>query len=217
MSAYDPRAFGALCSQCPLNGQKVIPPEGPLDASIALVGEAPGYNEIRLGRPFVGPSGVKLDDLLWGVRQDEDAALYADMRRQKVWITNALLCRPENKGPGMKKRYDVKEYVANIRRGNVALKKMKAPLVPSPFDCCKPRLDRELAALDAHARQAGAPNGLVVVPLGNFALELLTRGPDGKKGKQSIMKQRGSILFPEGTTNAATQAVQSAVSSPSDE
>jgi len=41
-----------------------IPGEGPRDATICIIGEAPGDDENILGRPFVGRSGKELNDLL---------------------------------------------------------------------------------------------------------------------------------------------------------
>lgn len=72
------------CAGCPLEGSKIVPPEGNPHASIALVGEGPGFHEDQEGRPFVGPSGVFLNTLL----------LRAGIDRSTLWITNATLCRP---------------------------------------------------------------------------------------------------------------------------
>jgi uracil-DNA glycosylase family protein len=54
--------------------------EGPIGASIAFVGEQPGDQEDRQGRPFVGPAGQLLD------RAMSDAGI----DRQRVYVTNAL-------------------------------------------------------------------------------------------------------------------------------
>jgi DNA polymerase len=54
--------------------------EGPPFARAVLVGEQPGDEEDRKGRPFVGPAGRLLDRAL----QD------ADIRRSDVYITNAV-------------------------------------------------------------------------------------------------------------------------------
>lgn len=54
--------------------------EGPVGASIALVGEQPGDQEDRQGRPFVGPAGQLLDRAL------SDAGL----DRRRVYVTNAV-------------------------------------------------------------------------------------------------------------------------------
>jgi len=61
-----------------------VPGEGNPDARIVLVGEAPGANEDRLGRPFVGAAGKFLDTLLGE----------AGLRREDVFITNVLKSRP---------------------------------------------------------------------------------------------------------------------------
>jgi uracil-DNA glycosylase family protein len=54
--------------------------EGPIGASIAFVGEQPGDQEDRLGRPFVGPAGQLLD------RAMSDAGI----DRHRVYVTNAV-------------------------------------------------------------------------------------------------------------------------------
>jgi DNA polymerase len=55
-----------------------------------IVGEAPGFNEDLQGKPFVGQAGKLLDSLLAGI----------GLRREDVYITNVLKCRPpQNRDP----------------------------------------------------------------------------------------------------------------------
>lgn len=61
-----------------------VPPEGPLDARIAIVGEAPGAFEEVKHRPFVGPAGQLLDRLL----------AQAGILRNQVYLTNVMKVRP---------------------------------------------------------------------------------------------------------------------------
>ena len=80
------------CQKCDLfrTASRGVPGEGPVGASIMLVGEAPGATEDRTGRPFVGAAGRFLDELL-GV---------AGLRREDVYITNVVKHRPpENRDP----------------------------------------------------------------------------------------------------------------------
>ena len=51
-----------------------------------LIGEAPGFNEDKQGRPFVGAAGHFLEELL----------ALANLRRENVFITNTVKCRPLN-------------------------------------------------------------------------------------------------------------------------
>lgn len=76
------------CTLCPLHSGRVraVPGEGPADAKIMFIGEGPGFHEDRQGRPFVGASGQFLDELL----------ARAGMRREDVFITNVVKCRPPN-------------------------------------------------------------------------------------------------------------------------
>jgi DNA polymerase len=62
----------------------MVPGEGSASAAVMLVGEAPGANEDRLGRPFVGRAGMLLEELLTA----------AGLERDAVWITNVVKARP---------------------------------------------------------------------------------------------------------------------------
>lgn len=80
------------CRACDLHRTRTraVPGEGPADARVMLVGEAPGYHEDRTGRPFVGAAGKTLDALL----------ARAGLRREQVFITNIVKCRPpKNRDP----------------------------------------------------------------------------------------------------------------------
>jgi uracil-DNA glycosylase family 4 len=76
----------ALCEKCALyhSRKHAVPGEGPADAEIMFIGEGPGFYENEQGRPFVGAAGKFLDDLL----------AQAGLKRQQVWITNVVKCRP---------------------------------------------------------------------------------------------------------------------------
>lgn len=73
------------CTNCPLRGSKIVPPEGNPRARIAIVGEGPGHQEEMVGAPFQGPSGALLNRLL----------SQAGISRSEVWITNTSLCKPK--------------------------------------------------------------------------------------------------------------------------
>ena len=74
------------CHACPLSRQrtKAVPGEGPVDAEILFIGEAPGYYDDQLGRPFIGAAGQFLDSLLASI----------DLKRSDVFIANVVKCRP---------------------------------------------------------------------------------------------------------------------------
>lgn len=61
-----------------------VPAEGPSNAKLAIVGEAPGGEEERLGRPFVGPTGKINDDILESL----------NCPRLQVYLTNVIKHRP---------------------------------------------------------------------------------------------------------------------------
>jgi len=72
------------------NGAHPVFGEGNEDASILLVGEAPGKNEANSGKPFCGASGKVLDELLNSLK----------LKRTDIYITNIVKDRPpENRDP----------------------------------------------------------------------------------------------------------------------
>ena len=75
-----------VCTRCELHPTRTnsVPGEGPADARIMFIGEAPGWNEDQQGRPFVGAAGKFLEELL--------AA--AGLKRSDVFITNVVKSRP---------------------------------------------------------------------------------------------------------------------------
>jgi probable DNA metabolism protein len=76
------RAAAATCRACPLwrNAGCTVFGEGPRGARIMLVGEQPGDQEDRAGKPFVGPAGQILSNAL----------VAAGLRREELYLTNAV-------------------------------------------------------------------------------------------------------------------------------
>src|SRR5690348_15321316 len=78
-----------LCRLCRLR-ENGVPGEGNESAEVLFIGEGPGFNEDREGRPFVGAAGQFLDELLG----------LAGLARRDVYITNVVKCRPpQNRDP----------------------------------------------------------------------------------------------------------------------
>jgi uracil-DNA glycosylase len=81
------------CTACRLHEgrTRAVPGEGDPDTEVVFVGEGPGFNEDREGRPFVGRAGGMLVRLLGAI----------GWRREDVFITNVVKCRPpDNRDPG---------------------------------------------------------------------------------------------------------------------
>jgi DNA polymerase len=76
------------CEKCPLaqGRTQAVPGYGNYHSVVMLVGEGPGFEEDRQGRPFVGRSGAFLTEMLKSV----------GISREEVYITNVVKCRPPN-------------------------------------------------------------------------------------------------------------------------
>lgn len=86
------RELCLMCRRCRLRegARGVVFGEGNPQAKIMFVGEGPGSEEDRLGRPFVGPAGQLLDRILQAV----------GLSRKDVYIANIVKCRPpQNRTP----------------------------------------------------------------------------------------------------------------------
>lgn len=80
------------CTQCDLHlgRSHAVPGEGASDAELMFIGEGPGVQEDRQGRPFVGPAGRFLEELLASI----------GLNRRQVYIANMVKCRPpQNRDP----------------------------------------------------------------------------------------------------------------------
>jgi uracil-DNA glycosylase len=87
------RDMALACTRCGLSEGRtqVVFSDGPRDARLMVVGEAPGANEDETGLPFVGAAGKYLDLLL---------ATVGLSREESVYIANVLKCRPPgNRNP----------------------------------------------------------------------------------------------------------------------
>ncbi len=82
----------STCTKCNLckSRTRAVPGEGNPHARIMFIGEGPGFREDQQGRPFVGPAGQFLEELLSSI----------NLKRSDVFITNVVKCRPpENRDP----------------------------------------------------------------------------------------------------------------------
>lgn len=100
----------SACAKCPLHRsrQNAVPGEGNPSAEILLIGEGPGSNEDKLGRPFVGDAGKFLDEMLASIQ----------LKREDVFITNVVKCRPPN-------NRDPLEEEAQVCTSNYLFKQLK--------------------------------------------------------------------------------------------
>ena len=120
------RSEEAACTQCPLfegATRQLLHGDGPTNARIMLVGEAPGLRENETGVPFVGDTGQLLNRLL----------AKAGLNRSDVFVTNTVRCRPpQNRTPSAKEINACKNHLLReieevqpaliIALGNPALK-----------------------------------------------------------------------------------------------
>ena len=120
---------GARCSECLLREMRVggpVAPETHQGSIAAMIGETPGEKEVRLNRPFVGASGMELMNTLTSIGID----------RTRIDLHYAVACQPPEN--------DLDKVMLKWTRTNKKRAKDKLPPMPSPIECCRPRLLNEL-------------------------------------------------------------------------
>jgi len=83
------------CKKCNLwkTRNRVVPGEGSIGAKVMIVGQAPGAEENKTGKPFIGRAGKFLNQLLEMAR----------IKREKIFITSPIKCfPPKNRKPTKK-------------------------------------------------------------------------------------------------------------------
>jgi len=133
---------------------------------IALIGEAPGADEIRLGRPFVGRAGQLLDKALAAT----------GIARHECLIANAFRYRPPDNKIG--------HFFASRRRAALEGDALAEDLGKLGAEFCRARYAGEIAAL---GDCLGRLKPVVIIALGRTPLWALT-------GLNGITALRGRIL-----------------------
>jgi uracil-DNA glycosylase family 4 len=156
------------------NGYKPVIGEGSPTADVLFIGEAPGKQEAKSGRPFVGASGRVLDELLASIGLD----------RGDVYITNVVKDRPpDNRDP----HADEIDLYAPLLDRQIAIIQPKViatlgrfamDFVLSKFDA--PQQGEKISRLHGQPIEVDAPYGTVtVVPLYHPAVALYNRDQRG--------------------------------------
>jgi uracil-DNA glycosylase len=133
---------------------------------LALIGEAPGADEIKLGRPFVGRAGQLLDRALTATGIDRERCLIANVFRYRP---------PDNK---------VGHFFASRRRAALENDPLAEIWGKLGAESCRARFAGEIEALGAALRKSAPP---VIVAVGRTPLWALT-------GLNGITAQRGQVL-----------------------
>ncbi|MGQ9461979.1 MAG: uracil-DNA glycosylase [Candidatus Fervidibacter sp.] len=168
------------CTKCPLAKERVqaVPGEGNPSAKVMFIGEAPGEQEDAQGRPFVGPAGRFLNELL----------ALAGLERDEVFITNTVKCRPlKNRTPSNDEllacRPFLEAQIALIRPKVVCL------LGAVALKALLPELRMTISQVHG---QAFTKSGIIFVPLFHPAAAL--HQPKWKDVlKQDMLKLKGLL------------------------
>ena len=150
--------FYNRCQECPLNGGPRVHGQLGTKNQIVFIGEAPGYDEVAQGVPFVGRAGKLLDGIF--------AELGID--RKELYISNSCICHPIDDN-GKNRRPTIEEIaccndrlVESIKRINpkvvVALGAVAlyALVEPKPLDVIRMR--------DYIGIEQKSKNGYLVIP-----------------------------------------------------
>jgi DNA polymerase len=139
------------CTLCGLAASRknAVPGEGPANAEIMLIGEGPGFHEDQQGRPFVGPSGQFLNELLAS----------AGYKREDVFITNVVKCRPPgNRDPLPEEIQACAQYLDR----QIAIIKPKVIVTLGRFSMAKFFPGAKISAIHGKAKRV---DGRVVVAM----------------------------------------------------
>ncbi|HMQ55537.1 MAG TPA: uracil-DNA glycosylase [Anaerolineae bacterium] len=145
--------------------------EGAADANIMFIGEAPGENEAKQGRPFVGAAGRVLSDLLASI----------GLKREEVYITNIVKDRPpDNRDP---RKGELALYAPFLQRQiDIIRPKVIVPLGRFSMDFILaefnvPEQGQKIGALHGQVLQGTTPYGpIAVVPLYHPAAAFYNQG-----------------------------------------
>lgn len=167
-----------VCTKCDLSKGRTnaVPGEGPEDAEIMMIGEAPGFHEDREGRPFIGAAGKFLDELLAGI----------NLKRDQIYICNVIKCRPpQNRDPLPEEMDACKPYLD----AQIALIKPKVIITISRFAMSRWFNEKKISEIHGKPKKFG---NLVVLPMYHPAAAL--HQPSLKRVLEEDFKRVPEIL-----------------------
>jgi len=103
-------------------GEELVYGDGNCNSGIVMIGEAPGKDEVRLSRPFVGLAGGKLKEFID----------YIDLTREDIYVTNAIKYRLFKINPKTNRKSNRPAKINEI--------KSSMPFLASEMQLLKPRL-----------------------------------------------------------------------------
>jgi len=195
------------CTKCPLHQGRThgVPGEGPINAEIMFIGEAPGRNEDQQGRPFVGQAGKLLEQLLAEI----------GLTRDDVWIANVVKCRPPgNRDPMPEEIAACSEYLER----QIALLQPKMIATLGRYSMEKFFPGAKITRMHGKAERRGER---VVIPLFHpaYVLRNMAALPDAKRDMQRIPRliERLEQVLAEEAASGVTSGDMPPREEPSDE
>lgn len=140
-----------VCTKCDLakGRTNAVPGEGPENAEIMFIGEAPGFHEDRQARPFVGAAGKLLDELLATI----------GIKREQVYIGNVIKCRPpQNRDPQPEELAACQPYIDK----QIELVQPKVIITISRFAMTRWFPNKKISEIHGRPKRFGS---LVVLPM----------------------------------------------------
>jgi len=134
----------AECKKCPLYKQANhgVPGEGPSNARIFFIGQAPGANEDETGRPFIGRSGKYLTKMIESI----------GLSREKVFITSTVKhFPPKNRAPTEQEVHACRPYL--LRQLKI-IKPEIVVLLGKTAECIRPYLEAKHVMATVHPSAA---------------------------------------------------------------
>lgn len=132
------------CTKCPLYKHALhsVPGEGPLNAKIFFIGQAPGANEDKIGRPFVGRAGQYLTKMIESI----------GLKRKDVFITSSVKhFPPKNRAPTEEEINACRPY---LLRQLALIKPEIVVLLGKTAECIKPLLNNKHIIVTVHPSAA---------------------------------------------------------------
>lgn len=168
-----------VCTRCRLSRNRIhaVPGEGNPAAELMFVGEGPGGDEDRQGRPFVGAAGELLEKIIQAMT----------LQREDVFISNIVKCRPpSNRNP---QEDECAACIPYLREQIQVIQPRVIVTLGAVAACVLLDTDQGISSVRGMLWDL---NGIKVMP--TYHPAYLLRTPSAKKDVWSDMKQVMSIL-----------------------